>query len=172
MTPGQGTASSFGYEPKSLAQASRVGHDIASSRIKDSMIKILPEFGYEPAKREEFLRVFARMLKSTGSVYLVESERREVTAGHDSEQAKPGMGQGFFSPIKERQQAGLVRRGDDPSTRLRGYASNPADEAKLASVRRHVDSPTGEGLQRAPSTQQSLDPANPMAGSIPPAFIP
>ena len=172
MTPGQGTASSFGYEPKSLAQASRVGHDIASSRIKDSMIKILPEFGYEPAKREEFLRVFARMLKSTGSVYLVESERREVTAGHDSEQAKPGMGQGFFSPIKERQQAGLVRRGDDPSTRLRGYASNPADEAKLASVRRHVDSPTGEGLQRAPSTQQSLDPANPMAGSTPPAFIP
>ena len=131
------------------------------------MIRCLPKFDYTQIARENFLKSFARMLKSTGAVYLMHNEKREIkTSGSSTAIATPGLGQGIFSPSKDRKQYASVMRGDDHAT-AGGFTVNPqADEAKTGSVRTGIHSPTAEVSQsRQPTPQQPAAFVTPMTSA-------
>ena len=105
QTPAHNIASSAGYEPKISRTVARDSQQISYMKIPDSMIKILPDWGYDWATREHFLSMFKRMLKSIGAVFLVQNERKECASSVGLETSfttdgkQPEVGQAKFFSI-------------------------------------------------------------------------
>ena len=143
-----------------------LGPNVTNMKIPDSMIRCLPKFDYTQIARENFLKSFARMLKSTGAVYLMHNVKREIKSSDSSTATStPGLGQGIFSPSKDRKQYASVMRGDDHAT-AGGFTVNPqADEAKTGSVGTGIHSPTAEVSQSRQPPQQPAAFVTPMTSA-------
>ena len=170
-TPARYSDAPIGYEPKSKDTGTDMSQQVSYSKIPDSMIKVLPEWGYDAVTRDDFTTKFARMLKSIGAVYLVRNKRIECSTGEhiqpSSQEAKNTDGQGlFFSPSKDKQTAAQARYGDDQEPG-HGTATYPHASAKQAGVATGVKPPTEDldfyNERRLP--QQSAATVRPAAGA-------
>ena len=184
QTPAHVPASLLGYEPNPRAVSEgkyHLGSQQMSVKIQipDSMIKVLPDWGYDAATREAFLTAFARMLRSINAVWLMHNERKEivVTPVSASPLVRPMLGGGhnIFSPSRDRQTAAQARYGDGHVIGF-GVATHPYESTRQAGVATGGQPPTGSlramhahrfAQQPAASPAPTGDAASPSQATAP-----